>query len=116
EKIKLAMKRSSGRVAEQFYKAAPHRLMIQNAKIFEGKRRRHFSVLRVFGDIVLEQRFEVVLFELNGIVVANTISSLCFWLVRERGFKTKITKSIACGYWVVMGSNFERVNPRPSHI
>ncbi|KAG5615904.1 hypothetical protein H5410_015728 [Solanum commersonii] len=37
------------------------------------------------------------------IVVANTISSSCFWLARERGFKTKTTKLMACSYWVVVG-------------
>ncbi|KAG5571272.1 hypothetical protein H5410_061038 [Solanum commersonii] len=66
EKIKLAMKRSSGRVAEQFCKAAPHRLMIQNAKMLKAKAERHFSVLRVFGDIVLEQRFEGLQFQEIG--------------------------------------------------
>ncbi|KAG5577370.1 hypothetical protein H5410_057504, partial [Solanum commersonii] len=37
-------------------------------------------------------------------VVANTILTSCFWLARERGFKTKITESMVCGYWVVIGS------------
>ncbi len=51
--------------------------------------------------------------ELNEIVVANTISPLCFWLARERGRKTKTTKLIAGGIgstWVQL----ERVNPSPS--
>ncbi|KAG5606289.1 hypothetical protein H5410_027781 [Solanum commersonii] len=38
------------------------------------------------------------------IVVANTILSSCFWLARERGFKTKTIESIVGGYWVVVGS------------
>ncbi|KAG5585592.1 hypothetical protein H5410_046026, partial [Solanum commersonii] len=33
-------------------------------------------------------------------------------LARERGFKTKTTKLIASGYWVIVGSA-RRVNPRP---
>ncbi|KAG5599406.1 hypothetical protein H5410_030776 [Solanum commersonii] len=38
------------------------------------------------------------------VVVANAILPSCFWLTRERGFKTKITELMACGYWVVMDS------------
>ncbi|KAG5615191.1 hypothetical protein H5410_015015, partial [Solanum commersonii] len=41
------------------------------------------------------------------IVVANATLPSCFWLARERGFKTKITELMACGYWVVMGSSEE---------
>ncbi|KAG5605903.1 hypothetical protein H5410_027395, partial [Solanum commersonii] len=33
-------------------------------------------------------------------VVANTTLTLCFWLAREKGFKTKITESMVGGYWV----------------
>ncbi|KAG5615533.1 hypothetical protein H5410_015357, partial [Solanum commersonii] len=46
----------------------------------------------------------VVVVELNEIVVANTISALCFWLARERGRKTKTTKLIACGSGLTRGS------------
>ncbi|KAG5606011.1 hypothetical protein H5410_027503, partial [Solanum commersonii] len=49
------------------------------------------------------------MFELNGIVVVNTISSYCFWLARERDFKSKTTKSIAGGYWVVIGLAREKI-------
>ncbi|KAG5632752.1 hypothetical protein H5410_004469, partial [Solanum commersonii] len=34
--------------------------------------------------------------------IANTILTSCFWLARERGFKTKIVESM-----------LERVNPKP---
>uniref|UniRef100_M1DIK7 Polyprotein protein n=1 Tax=Solanum tuberosum TaxID=4113 RepID=M1DIK7_SOLTU len=54
-----------------------------------------------------------VVYELNGDVVANTISSLYFRLARERGRKIKTTKLIAGGIgstWVQL----ERVNPSPS--
>ena len=53
------------------------------------------------------------MYELNGIGVANTISSQCFWLARERGRKTKTTKLIAGGIWLTW-VQLERVNPSPS--
>ncbi|KAG5620028.1 hypothetical protein H5410_005246 [Solanum commersonii] len=37
----------------------------------------------------------IIVVEVNEIVVANTISSLSFWLARERGRKTKTTKLMA---------------------
>ncbi|KAG5631829.1 hypothetical protein H5410_003546 [Solanum commersonii] len=37
-------------------------------------------------------------------MVANATLPSCFWLAQERGFKTKITELIVCGYWVFMGS------------
>ncbi|KAG5619639.1 hypothetical protein H5410_004857, partial [Solanum commersonii] len=37
----------------------------------------------------------IVVVDLNEIVVINTISPLYFWLSRERGRKTKITKLMA---------------------
>ena len=44
------------------------------------------------------------MYEFNGIIIANMISSSFFWLARERGLKTKTTESIVRGYWGVMGS------------
>ena len=44
------------------------------------------------------------MYELNGIIVANTISSSCLWLTSEKGINTTTTESLACGYWVDMGS------------
>ncbi|KAG5586508.1 hypothetical protein H5410_046942 [Solanum commersonii] len=41
----------------------------------------------------------MVVVELNEIVVANTISPLCFLLAQERGRKTKITKLMAESEW-----------------
>ena len=38
------------------------------------------------------------MYELNGIVVANMISSSCICPAWERGLKTKTTESIADGY------------------
>ncbi|KAG5631945.1 hypothetical protein H5410_003662 [Solanum commersonii] len=38
-----------------------------------------------------------IVVELNKIVVANTISPLCFQLAQERGRKTKTTKLMADG-------------------
>ncbi|KAG5571446.1 hypothetical protein H5410_061212 [Solanum commersonii] len=48
----------------------------------------------------------------NSRHVAEKFCEASFWLARERGFKTNTTKSIAGGYWVVMGSarELERVN------
>ncbi|KAG5606062.1 hypothetical protein H5410_027554, partial [Solanum commersonii] len=38
------------------------------------------------------------------VVVANATLPSCFWLARERYFKTKITDLMVCGYWIAMGS------------
>ncbi|KAG5590913.1 hypothetical protein H5410_041427, partial [Solanum commersonii] len=76
EKIKLAVKRSSPRVTEQFRKAVLCRLMIQNTMMLKDRARRNCG-----------GTYEIV--------VANTISPLCFWLARERGRKTKTTKLMA---------------------
>ncbi|KAG5631184.1 hypothetical protein H5410_002901 [Solanum commersonii] len=45
--------------------------------------------------------------ELNEIVVANTISPLCFRLARERSRKTKTTKLMASGIGSTLGSTRE---------
>lgn len=47
------------------------------------------------------------MYELNRIVVANMISSLCLGLAPETGHKTKAIKLIAGGYWVDVGSTRE---------
>lgn len=55
------------------------------------------------------------MFDLNGVVVANTISLKCFWLARESDFNTKATKLIADTDWVIMGSSEESESTSLSH-
>lgn len=47
------------------------------------------------------------MYELNGIIAENMISSSCLWLARERCLIKKTNKSIACDYWIDVGSTRE---------
>ena len=52
------------------------------------------------------------MYEINGVVPANTISPMYFLFARERDCKTKTTKLMVSG----LGQhevNLERVNPSP---
>lgn len=45
----------------------------------------------------------IFVFEQNEVVVANTNSTLCFWLPQNKGLKSHINNLIVGGYFIFMG-------------
>lgn len=45
----------------------------------------------------------IFVFEQNEVVVANTNSTLCFWLPQNKGLKSHINNLIVSGYFIFMG-------------
>ncbi|KAG5631208.1 hypothetical protein H5410_002925, partial [Solanum commersonii] len=96
------------RVAKRSYPCLLFQIEQDGDKTYQRAVRRvnRRSQLTTPNDPLLYRFFKTIntlMVELNEIVVANTISPLCFRLARERGRKTKTTKLM-----------FKRVNPSPS--
>uniref|UniRef100_M1DYE3 Uncharacterized protein n=1 Tax=Solanum tuberosum TaxID=4113 RepID=M1DYE3_SOLTU len=106
-KIKSAIEKSSRRVAERFCDAVLDLPKLQNLKMLKAKAKWRWNLPKggsLSGSVILTYCAEWSFATHFWVVVANATLPSCFWLDRERGFKTKITDLLVYGNWVVMGS------------
>ncbi|KAG5580076.1 hypothetical protein H5410_050703 [Solanum commersonii] len=111
EKIKLAKERSSWRVVKLFRDAVLYRPKLQDLLDAEGKSKKAIQMTK--GRIIylelrtqFDRHFSLAL-KISISKKLEEVANTILWLARERGFKTKITESMVCGYWVVMDSTRE---------